>query len=356
MIVPAARRYRRPVAPAPTVDRIRWLGLRWASHGLGAAGPCRDRDDLLLLGVQDGRRDGAAHALAARGTGDAGTVLLHSVRGAPHRHALDRLGTVRAALAPLDTDDGGPERAATLRAVADALARVVTGPQVKSEISAALGTRVPDLVTWCEGCGAHHVPDGDFRVAATLAGLVLVPGTGTVLEPGPATSEESTVDARSALLDAWFRLEGPVSWTTVRGWFDGDGGAMGPVWTRGAAGRIAVRVGGRRLELPEAQLDDLRSAPPAEGVALVPPHDPWLRRVDRTLLVPDAARRSRVWRAVSAPGALLVDGEVAGTWRHRRDGTTVEPFGTLPGPVRDAVVAEAERVTGSGQVHVQAGP
>ena len=76
----------------------------------------------------------------------------------------------------------------------------------------------------------------------------------------------------------------------------------------------------------------------------MPPHDPYLSQADRTLLVPDKARRQEVWRAVSGPGALLVDGEVAGTWRYRRTGRelTVTPFEGLTTPQRK----QAERSAG----------
>jgi hypothetical protein len=48
------------------------------------------------------------------------------------------------------------------------------------------------------------------------------------------------------------------------------------------------------------------------------------------------------------PGALLVDGEIAGTWRTRASGRrltiTVEPFGALPDPVWRSIEDEAQRV------------
>jgi hypothetical protein len=49
------------------------------------------------------------------------------------------------------------------------------------------------------------------------------------------------------------------------------------------------------------------------------------------LLVADSKRRQQVWRALSGPGALLVDGEVAGTWRYRRSDheLTISPFESL---------------------------
>lgn len=67
------------------------------------------------------------------------------------------------------------------------------------------------------------------------------------------------------------------------------------------------------------------------GVALVPPNDPYLRQTDRALLVPDSTRRRKVFKALSGPGVLLVDGEIAGTWRYRRSDSevSIEAFGKL---------------------------
>jgi len=75
----------------------------------------------------------------------------------------------------------------------------------------------------------------------------------------------------------------------------------------------------------------VEKAPKPDGVVLVPPNDPYLRQVDRALLVPHRQRRQQVWRALSGPGAVLVDGEVAGTWRYRRGdhALTITLFGSL---------------------------
>jgi len=83
-------------------------------------------------------------------------------------------------------------------------------------------------------------------------------------------------------------------------------------------------------------------------VRLLPPSDPYLQAKDRDLLVPDKARQKEVWRILGNPGALIVDGEVAGTWRPKKSGTrlqlTVTPFDRVPPRVRKAVDSEAERV------------
>ena len=58
------------------------------------------------------------------------------------------------------------------------------------------------------------------------------------------------------------------------------------------------------------------------------------------------ARAQEVWRAVSGPGALLVDGEVAGTWRYRRTERelTVTPFEGLTAARRKQAEAGARLV------------
>jgi len=63
---------------------------------------------------------------------------------------------------------------------------------------------------------------------------------------------------------------------------------------------------------------------------------------DRKLLVPDARRRAQLWTPRVWPGALLVDGEVVGTWRRAQEVVAIEPWRRLARTARDAVVAEAE--------------
>ena len=41
------------------------------------------------------------------------------------------------------------------------------------------------------------------------------------------------------------------------------------------------------------------------------------------------------------PGALLVDGEIRGTWRRKQHTVTIETWGRLSRAARDAVEAEA---------------
>jgi hypothetical protein len=89
----------------------------------------------------------------------------------------------------------------------------------------------------------------------------------------------------------------------------------------------------------------LRSPAPAAAAArLLPSGDPFylLQGVERELLVPEAGRRAALWTPRVWPGALLVGGEVAGTWRRAGAVVTAQPWRRLSGQERAAVEAEAE--------------
>jgi len=82
----------------------------------------------------------------------------------------------------------------------------------------------------------------------------------------------------------------------------------------------------------------------AARVRLLPSGDAYflLQGADRDLLIPDADRRGALWTTRVWPGALLVAGEISGTWRRAGALLTVQPWRQLSPAERDAVAAEAE--------------
>jgi hypothetical protein len=87
-----------------------------------------------------------------------------------------------------------------------------------------------------------------------------------------------------------------------------------------------------------------RAAPgPAAPARLLPSGDAFflLQGADRELLVPEADRRHALWTPRVWPGAVLIAGEVAGTWRRADAAITVRLWRRLPRAARDAVEAEA---------------
>jgi len=67
-----------------------------------------------------------------------------------------------------------------------------------------------------------------------------------------------------------------------------------------------------------------------------------LQGADRELLVPDADKRSTLWTPRVWPGAVLVEGEVVGTWRRAGPAVTIQPWRLLSPGTREAVEKEAE--------------
>ena len=88
----------------------------------------------------------------------------------------------------------------------------------------------------------------------------------------------------------------------------------------------------------------MRAAETAPAPArLLPSGDAYflLDGAERELLVPKANQRERLWTSRVWPGALLVEGEIRGTWRRAGHVVRVETWGRLSRGARAAVEAEA---------------
>jgi hypothetical protein len=81
---------------------------------------------------------------------------------------------------------------------------------------------------------------------------------------------------------------------------------------------------------------------PTAAARLLPSGDPYflLQGRDRELLVPDADRRSMLWTSRVWPGAVLVNGEIVGTWRRANADLTIETWRQLATREREAVEIE----------------
>jgi Winged helix DNA-binding domain len=361
------------------VDRERVVAYRLAQHGLERTtiGPLEPA--VLDLGVQDTPAGAARLALAARsatpcGTagddapgddasgGDAGALMMvWTFRGAPHLHRPADLPRLAAGLWPLtDADataritnsrikEGARLGRAAFTAAAEAMRSVVTAPRPRGEVSTEVSARIPESLTFdCGPCRARHISGALFQQVGAAAGVRLVPGTSpAVLAPipgRPAVPERAagTVD----LVRAYLRLHGPATPAEVAKFIGTTQRELRSVWPDEVE---EVLVDGRRAWLPADRVAALRSARAPRLVRLLPPGDPYLQARDRDLLVPDKDRQAALWRMISTPGALLVDGEIAGTWRSRKAGRTrleitVTPFEPLPSGVHADLDEQAGRV------------
>jgi hypothetical protein len=81
----------------------------------------------------------------------------------------------------------------------------------------------------------------------------------------------------------------------------------------------------------------------AAAARLLPSGDAYflLDGSERELLVPREDQRRRLWTPRVWPGALLVEGEIRGTWRRAQHTVRIDPWARLSRGARDAIEAEA---------------
>jgi Winged helix DNA-binding domain len=212
-----------------------------------------------------------------------------------------------------------------------------------ARLSAAIGDRRVPYQQAGRDIG-HHA----FRLRYTAAtGTVLIrwegarqPVVWTV--PRPATDPDA---ARLELVRRYLHVYGPATAESFAVWsgvsarscvaaFDALGGSLVP-----------VRIPTGDAWLLAADEAGIRAAPGLAAAArLLPSGDAYflLQGADRELLVPEDDRRGTLWTPRVWPGALVVGGEVSGTWRRAGAIVKVQPWRRLTPAERDAVAAEAE--------------
>lgn len=337
-----------------------------------------DPADVAVLdaGVQDTGPDGALWALALRGLDvRAGAwpdtlALAWTVRGAPHAYRRRDLADVERALRPWSAADAAkrvvdaarPLRAAgidprdALATAARTLRDVVDAPRGKGDVSTAVTARLPEpYLRWCRPCGATHMYEQTFRLAALHGGLELEPGTSPpVLRRVPGWPQDAVgrTDAPPPggvhdLVRSTLHLLGPATPRLVAAFLDAP---VADVAARWPSDVVDVEVDGdlRTVLADDAETLEAVDEPASPVVRLLGPYDLFVQARDRDLLVPDAARHTELWPTLGRPGAVLRDGEVVGTWRPRARGRrlalALDPWEPWDAATAAAVDAEHARL------------
>jgi Winged helix DNA-binding domain len=296
--------------------------------------------------VSDFSRGAAALALNARhatvvregydAAVDAGElVVAHAIRGAIHALAPDDVVLYGRALISPDDDelvaqlgeqmrrevaDKDLSATAALADVAEATTDALKGGVRlgRVELHAALRERLgPELLPWCKGCQSHHVAPMLWRYATIAAGARLDSERRYRLaRPGRAP-------AAGAAAERFLRFYGPSTPAAFADW-----AGLAPAQARReweAAGELAeVTADGRPAWVRAQDVPALEDSPGATGTRLLPPGDPYLQKPNRPLLAPDKELRRRLFRPIASPGAVLVDGRLAGLWRVKAKGRKAE--------------------------------
>ncbi|MBS1876715.1 MAG: winged helix DNA-binding domain-containing protein [Acidobacteria bacterium] len=190
------------------------------------------------------------------------------------------------------------------------------------------------------GRGMGVVPNS-LRYAAP-AGTVLLRWDGA-RQPVIWTVEAPAADPRASRLELarrYLHVFGPATAAGFARWA-GIGAAEARGAFAGLAGSLTPVGEGWILSADE---DGFRApAGPAAPARLLPAGDAFylLWGADREALVADAGRRAGLWTSRVWPGALLVNGEVAGTWRRAGGDVTIAAWRRLSAGEREAVEREA---------------
>jgi hypothetical protein len=176
---------------------------------------------------------------------------------------------------------------------------------------------------------------GGVRVASE-GGTTLVP----LDQRFPIPTEAA---GTSEFIRTFLRFLGPATPAEVAKFLGTSQAAIRPVWPDDLD---EVTVEGKRMWIPDAKA--LRTAEAPRIVRLLPPGDPLLQ--NRALLTRDKAQEKEIWRPIGNPGVVLVNAEIAGTWRAKLKGRrldlTVTAFGALPNlEAEAATIAKAREAT-----------
>jgi hypothetical protein len=201
-------------------------------------------------------------------------------------------------------------------------------------------------MTYGQAGHALGVPHNSLRYAAAT-GTVLIRWEGA-RQPTVWTVPPPAVDPRDARLELarrYLHIYGPTTPEAFGQW-----AGIGPRHGAEALKPLRRSLTPARTPVGDAWIltrDEAAFRTPPGPVAparLLPSGDSYLllQGTDRDLLVPDPGRRRALWTPRVWPGGLLVDGEIAGTWRRAGAVVTVQPWRRLSRAERDAVAAEAE--------------
>ena len=195
-----------------------------------------------------------------------------------------------------------------------------------------------------EVAGALGVGNG-IRYAATTGTVAIrwegarAPTVWTV-----AATDISPADACRELAKRYLHIFGPTTAQSFARWAGISRRAGAAAFTALEASLVAVEspLGDEWLladDEPTMRAAEANDAP----ARLLPSGDAYflLDRAERELLVPDAELRGQLWPSRVWPGALLVDGEIRGTWRRANEIVRISAWTKLSPAQRQAVEAEA---------------
>ena len=218
------------------------------------------------------------------------------------------------------------------------------------ELLSGTPRRQAEMVRLLEARGYPRIA---WTTAAQLIDMVRVPPSGTwdrrradlygLAEDWLGQSSATEAQGREHLVRRYLGGFGPAPLADIANWAGLPVNPLRPIVERLELRRLRDEQGRELLDLPDAPLPDphtpapVRFLPTWEAALLV--------HARRALILPEAYRplifNTKMPQSVPT---FLVDGAVAGTWRHEKGRIEIKPFGDLSTTARREVDDEAERL------------
>lgn len=183
--------------------------------------------------------------------------------------------------------------------------------------------------------------------SATMTGTIVIrwegaraPTMWTVPRP-----ELDPLEARRELARRYLHVFGPATAASFAVWAGITAAEAGATCDGLSRSLVAVRTPIGEGWILARDEPGFREPPgPPAAARLLPSGDAYylLQEADRELLVLDARRRDELWTSRVWPGAVLVAGEIVGTWRRAQANLSIQRWRRLTRAERDAVETEAQ--------------
>jgi hypothetical protein len=159
-----------------------------------------------------------------------------------------------------------------------------------------------------------------------------------------AAAEVDPADATRELARRYLHVFGPTTAVGFARWAGISRRAATTAFASLEGSLLAVRTPLGEEWLLADDEPGIRAAETAPAAArLLPSGDAYflLAGGERELLIPRSDQRKRLWTSRVWPGALLVEGEIRGTWRRAHHTVRIDAWTRLSRVARDAIEAEA---------------
>jgi hypothetical protein len=282
-------------------------------------------------------------------------VKLWAMRGTLHLLPAAELARWLAALGTLPTRFGSVDRA-DVDAITEAVGRALDGRNLTREDLAREVERLtgsPDYAEWVRSSWGWAL-----KAAAFKGLLCFAPSEGTKVRfTSPASwvreplEQPAPVDGLREIARRFLGAYAPAAAEDLAHWWMEGRTPRRAAPMLEALGEEAVQVDveGQPALALAADLPELASAAPRNVARLLPAFDPWVIVMARRPPMIDLQHVGRVYRQQGwVSPVILVNGRVAGVWRHTRKGgrlaVELEPFEPLPAWASRQLAAETRRL------------